>query len=136
MDLTGIGAVANLINSAVTRIWPDATEAEKAKLELLKLELTAVWENAKAQLEVNAAEAQNQSIFVAGWRPFVGWVCGIAFAYQFIVLPIVLLVCSIMGKSVPLPAFDFTTMLNVLLGMLGLGAMRSYEKTKGISIKG
>ena len=87
-----------------------------------------------AQVEVNKQEAQHRSIFVAGWRPFVGWVCGIALAYHFILAPIILFSVSITGIQIPeLPSFNMETLTTVLLGMLGLGGLRSFEKYKGVS---
>ena len=87
-----------------------------------------------AQVEVNKQEAQHRSIFVAGWRPFVGWVCGIALAYHFVLAPIILFSVSIIGVQIPeLPSFNMETLTTVLLGMLGLGGLRSFEKYKGVS---
>jgi len=87
-----------------------------------------------AQVEVNKQEAQHRSIFVAGWRPFVGWVCGIALAYHFVLAPIILFSVSITGIQIPeLPSFNMETLTTVLLGMLGLGGLRSFEKYKGVS---
>ena len=87
-----------------------------------------------AQVEVNKQEAQHRSIFVAGWRPFVGWVCGIALAYHFVLAPIILFSVSITGVQIPeLPSFNMETLTTVLLGMLGLGGLRSFEKYKGVS---
>lgn len=82
----------------------------------------------KAQIQVNAAEASNEKLFVAGWRPFIGWVCGAAFAYHFIILPIIELIMRLNNVNIPLPQFDMLTLMNVLGGMLGLGGLRTYEK--------
>ena len=87
-----------------------------------------------AQVEVNKAEAQHRSIFVAGWRPFIGWVCGIALAYHFVFAPIILFATAFFGVEVPeLPSFDMETLTTILLGMLGLGGLRSFEKFKGLT---
>ena len=75
--------------------------------------------------EVNAAEAQHRSIFVAGWRPFIGWICGLAFAFHYIALPLILTYTD----HTP-PAFDTNSLFTVLMGMLGLGGLRTYEKLK------
>ena len=91
-------------------------------------------EAAMAQVDVNKSEAQHRSIFVAGWRPFVGWICGIALAYHFVVSPITIFVAGWAGAELPeLPAFDMDSLMTVLLGMLGLGGLRTYEKTKGLA---
>ena len=89
---------------------------------------------AMAQIEVNKAEAASGSIFKGGWRPFIGWVCGFAFAYHFILQPILLFGTAAAGVSLPpLPEFDMSQMMPVLLGMLGLGGLRTYEKKTGVS---
>ena len=89
---------------------------------------------AMAQIEVNKAEAASGSVFKGGWRPFIGWVCGFAFAYHFILQPILLFGTAAAGVSLPpLPEFDMSQMMPVLLGMLGLGGLRTYEKKTGVS---
>jgi hypothetical protein len=89
---------------------------------------------ALAQIEVNKMEAASGSIFKGGWRPFIGWVCGIAFAYHFILQPLIIFGVSVAGIDVPeLPEFDMSTLLTVLGGLLGLGTLRTYEKSKGLS---
>ena len=87
-----------------------------------------------AQLEINKAEAASGSLFKGGWRPFVGWTCGIAFAYHFVLQPLLIFVFAYIGLETPdLPQFDVGTLLPVLGGMLGIGGLRSYEKTKGLT---
>ena len=89
---------------------------------------------ALSQIEVNKAEAASGSVFKGGWRPFIGWVCGFAFAYHFILQPILIFGTAVAGISLPpLPEFDMSQMMPVLLGMLGLGGLRTYEKNKGIT---
>jgi len=89
---------------------------------------------AMAQIEVNKAEAASSSVFKGGWRPFIGWVCGFAFAYHFILQPILLFGTALAGVSLPpLPEFDMSQMMPVLLGMLGLGGLRTYEKKTGVA---
>jgi len=89
---------------------------------------------AMAQIEVNKAEASSSSVFKGGWRPFIGWVCGFAFAYHFILQPILLFGTAVAGVSLPpLPEFDMSQMMPVLLGMLGLGGLRTYEKKTGVT---
>ena len=87
-----------------------------------------------AQVEVNKAEAQHRSLFVAGWRPFVGWICATALLYHFVLNPIIMFGAGWAGVELPeLPAFDMDSLMTVLLGMLGLGGLRSYEKSKGLA---
>ena len=84
----------------------------------------------KAQLEVNKVEAGRSSLFVSGWRPSVGWVCSFALAYHFVLQPLLVFVFSAFGYPMDLPQFDMSTLTTILLGMLGLGGMRSFEKLK------
>ena len=89
---------------------------------------------AMSQIEVNKAEAASGSIFKGGWRPFIGWVCGLAFAYHFILQPILVFVFAATGASLPeLPEFDMGTLLPVLGGMLGIGGLRTYEKQRRLT---
>ena len=89
---------------------------------------------ALAQIEVNKAEAARGSFFKGGWRPFVGWVCGVAFAFHFIIQPLVIFILTAIGMDIPdLPEFDMGTLLPVLGGMLGIGGLRTYEKHKGLT---
>jgi hypothetical protein len=87
-----------------------------------------------AQADVNKQEAQHRNIWVAGWRPFIGWVCGVALAWHFVLAPVVLFVAAWADVQLPtLPAFDMDSLMTVLLGMLGLGGLRTFEKHKGLS---
>jgi len=91
-------------------------------------------ELAKGQLDINKAEASHRSIFVSGWRPFVGWTCGFALCYHFILAQLILFGVGISGHTVPpLPEFDMGSLMTVLMGMLGLGGLRTFEKTKGLT---
>ena len=80
----------------------------------------------KGQLEINKAEATHKSLFVAGWRPCIGWVCAFGLFYNVIL-------ANIIGIWVEVPEVDTTLLVPVMMGMLGLGAMRSYEKVQGVS---
>jgi hypothetical protein len=77
------------------------------------------------QAEINKVEAQNRSMFVAGWRPFIGWICGFAFGFHYIVMPLLLAYTDIEPVE-----FDTNSLFTVLMGMLGLGGLRTYEKLK------
>ena len=127
MSITGLGEVANLAGGIIDKIWPNKSEQEKA-------ELAAALAVVQGQLQVNQAEAANSSVFVAGWRPFIGWVCGSACAWNWIGLPMAkagLLLAG--GPVLALAPADLTEMLPVLMGMLGLGALRTAEKFKGVA---
>ena len=100
----------------------------------LQHELETALQNANlAQLEVNKVEATHKSIFVAGWRPFVGWVCGVALAYHFILSPLLQFGIALAGIEQELPEFEFGQLSTVLMGMLGLGGLRTFEKMKGVA---
>ena len=93
-------------------------------------------ELAMSQIKVNQEEAKSGSLFIGGWRPFVGWICGIALLYHFILQPCILFFATMFGATLPpLPAFDMGSLMTVLMGMFGLGGLRSYEKSKGIAKK-
>ena len=87
-----------------------------------------------AQIEVNKAEASSGSVFKGGWRPFIGWVCGAAFAYHFVLQPLIIFGVAVAGVQIPeLPTFDMGSLMTVMMGMLGLGGLRSYEKKQGLT---
>lgn len=138
-DLTGLGAVFDFGGKIIDKLWPDPEKAAQAKLEMLKMqqdgafkELELTFANANAQLAVNAEEAKNDSVFVSGWRPAVGWVCVGACGWNWIGLPVVEAAASLAGFSPVLAPADLSEMLPVLAGMLGLGWMRTHEKIKGV----
>lgn len=120
-----------LIGTIIDRIIPDKKAAEAAKRELEKAEQRGELQLLLKQIETNDSEAQNPNIFVSGWRPFIGWICGIAFAYHYILVPLLLLIATSTGHPIELPVFDMDSMMTVLFGMLGLSGLRTYEKTKG-----
>lgn len=108
---------------------PDPALKAKMEAELRKGLLDAD----KGQMEVNKVEAAHRSIFVAGWRPFIGWVCGTAFAMHFVVIPLMQVVAVYADFEPPILSFDMQSLLTVMMGMLGLGGMRTYEKMKGVA---
>lgn len=110
-------------SSAVGALAKDIREAIKGKeLDPEKL--------IELQTKINEAEAMHRSVFVAGWRPFIGWVCGIAMAYNFILRDLIIFA---MGNDFVPPALQMDHLMTVLMGMLGLGAFRTYEKIKNVS---
>lgn len=126
-----IGAVVPLLDKFI----PDAGEKQKLAHEIATMAQKMAHESALAQIDVNKEEAKSSSVFVSGWRPFVGWTCGLALAYHFILQPMLTLVLTISGITVDLPEFDMSTLMTVLMGMLGLGGLRTFEKTKNIARK-
>jgi hypothetical protein len=125
-----IGPVLEIGKSLIDRFFPDPAEKARAEMEMMTLLQTQDLQRVLAQLEVNAKEAASPSIFVAGWRPFVGWCCGVGFLWATIGQPVFAWVASAKGWPAP-PAIDTEVMLYVLGGMLGLGGLRSVEKVKG-----
>jgi len=109
---------------------------QKAKLahEIATMSDTHAQQALLAQLEINKAEAASGSLFKGGWRPAVGWICAIAFGYHFVLQPLIIFVVTIIGIDIPeLPNFDMSTLLTTLGGLLGIGGLRSYEKSKGLT---
>ena len=131
-----ISALIGPVTGLLDKFIPDADEKARIAHELATMGEKHAQELALAQIEVNKAEAASGSIFKGGWRPAVGWVCASAFAYHFVLQPILLFVVALTGTQLPtLPEFDMSTLLPVLGGMLGIGGLRSYEKSKGIAKK-
>jgi len=128
IDITGLGAVSDLVNTAINKIWPDKTEAEKQQLAAAVMVV-------QGQLDINKIEAANPSVFVSGWRPFIGWVCGSACAWNWIGLPIAKVILLILDHPLNLAPADLTEMMPILLGMLGLGTLRTVEKINKVAAK-
>jgi hypothetical protein len=140
MALDPVTALLDIGSKVIDRIFPDPTAAASAKLELMKMQqtgelalLTADTDLAKGQLAINQAEAASSSVFVSGWRPALGWICGLAFAWNWVGLPIARFGMTLYGHPIDLVGADMSEMLPVLFGMLGLGGMRSWEKSKGVA---
>lgn len=125
-----IGPVTGLLDKFIE----DKDAKAKLAHEIATMAEKHAHEANMAQVQVNQAEAQHRSIFVAGWRPFIGWVCGIALAYHFVLSPIILFGVAFTGVVIPaLPEFDMGSLMTVLMGMLGLGGLRTFEKSKGLT---
>jgi len=125
-----IGPVTGLLDKFIE----DKDQKNKLAHELSTMAERHAQELAKGQLEINKAEAQSRSIFVAGWRPFVGWTCGIALFAHFLAFPTADVITAYLGyPQVTYPAFDMDSLMTILLGMLGLGGMRSFEKYKKLT---
>ena len=127
-DLTGLGSIADLVNTAIGKIWPDKTEQEKQQLAAAVMVV-------QGQIDINKEEAKNPSLFVSGWRPSVGWVCSAGLAVQFLILPMAQWSLILMGKNVTLPSLDLEVLITMLGGMLGLGGLRTAEKIRGVAAK-
>ncbi len=125
-----LDSVLNIGAKILDRVIPDKAEREKAQAELVKMQLNGELQQLAGQLDINKTEAQHQSVFVAGWRPFIGWVCGVALCYQFVLRPVVTWAVPSLGYTVAeMPGLD-DNLWELMFGMLGLGGLRSYEKIK------
>ena len=135
MAFDPISAALDIGGKLIDRLWPDPTQAAAAKLELLKMQQNGDLAVMVAQTDINKIEAASSSMFVAGWRPFVGWVGGFGLAYAAILEPMLRLIATLSGYTGEFPAIDTTITMQILFGLLGLGAMRSYDKVKGVATK-
>ena len=125
-----IGPVTGLLDKFIE----DKDQKAKLAHEIATMSEKQMHEANMGQIEINKAEAQHRSIFVAGWRPFLGWCLSFAMAWHFVLAPVTMFVCSYAGIEIPeLPTFDMDSLMTVLLGMLGLGGLRTVEKVKGIT---
>lgn len=127
---TLVGPVSGILDKFIE----DKDQKAKLAHEIATMSDNHAQQLALAQVSLNKAEAESGSIFKGGWRPFIGWVCGIAFAYHFVLQPLLIFILSVFKISLPdLPEFDMSTLLTTLGGLLGIGGLRSYEKTKGLT---
>jgi len=123
-----IGPVTGLLDKFIE----DKDQKNKLAHEIATMAEKQMHEQAMGQLEINKMEAQHRSIFVAGWRPFLGWGLSFAMLWHFVIAPITMFGFAYAGMEPPeLPAFDMDSLMTVLLGMLGLGGLRTVEKLKG-----
>ena len=131
--------IIGLISGILDKVIPDKGAAEKAKQELSLLLANQEFQTQLAQINTNLEEAKSPNWWVAGWRPCVGWVCALTFAYTYLILPLLNYAvytfgtAEMIGNVAKLPPLDLDMMLPILLGMLGLGGMRSYEKARNSS---
>ena len=123
-----IGPVTGLLDKFIE----DKDKKNAIAFELSTMAEKHAQELAKAQLEVNKTEAAHKSLFVSGWRPAVGWTCCIGLASQYILIPMANFTLALANSTIEIPVLDMATMMPVLMGMLGLGAMRTIEKAKGV----
>lgn len=124
-----IGPVTGLLDKFVE----DKDQKARLAHEIATLAERQAHEIAKSQIEVNKSESQSGSVFIGGWRPATGWVCVLGFGVNFLVIPLTNLFLSITENPLLVPTLDVSQMMPVLLGMLGLGSMRTVEKTKKVA---
>jgi hypothetical protein len=124
MALDPLTAGVDLATTVINKIWPDKTAAEAAQL-------AAAVAIVQGQLDTNKAEAASPSPFTSGWRPAIGWVCALALACQYIARPMLMWYGAVAGHAWPtLPGID-DNLWQLMLGMLGLGGLRTIEKVRG-----
>lgn len=139
MDITGIGSLLDLGGKIIDRVWPDPAQRDAAKLELFKAqqagdlrEMEQAFELAKGQQAINQEESKSASFFVAGARPFILWGCGIAMLYASLFEPLARFIAVVVFHYAgSFPEIDTTLTTQILLGLLGLGSLRTVEKLKG-----
>lgn len=122
MALDPLTAGLDLAKTLADKIWPDKSEEERQQL-------AASVALIQGQLDINKAEASNPNWFVAGWRPYIGWICGTGLGYQFLVYP------TLIAWLPKIQQLDMGTLLTLLGGLLGLGGLRTYEKINGVEQK-
>ena len=131
MALDPITTALEIGGKVIDRLWPDPAQRDAAKFELFKLQQTGELTTITGQLDINKVEAGSASVFVAGWRPAVGWTCAAGLAIQFVVAPMCTWGASLLGHPITFPALDTDTLMTLLAGLLGLGSLRTFEKVKG-----
>ena len=124
--------VGPIVNKFVDRI-PDGNERDRAKESLERELVDAANSVMLAQTEINKAEAAHKSIFVAGWRPFIGWVCGVGIAWSMVVQPVAQWAMIAWGDGTELPTIDTSYLMELVTAMLGMSGLRTFEKMKGVA---
>lgn len=120
---TPIEAIGNVVDKLFT--------SDKERLDKQALMARLAAEPHLLQAEINRVEASNRSLFVAGWRPFIGWICGVALAYNFVIRDMVIGVYAMFGHHLDLPDMAIDQLTTLLYSLLGLGGLRTFEKLKG-----
>jgi len=129
-----LGKLVDPVSNILDKVVEDKDQKAKLAHEIATMAERHAQELAKGQIDINKEEAKSRNIFIAGWRPFVGWTCGLALFWHFLGLPVTLFITGWFDlQHPPLPEFDMQSLMTVLLGMLGLGGMRTFEKFKGVT---
>jgi roadblock/LC7 domain-containing protein len=128
-----VTALLPALGTLIDRLIPDRAAAERAKAEMEQQLVTAANAAALAQVEVNKVEAAHSSVFVAGWRPSIGWVCAAGLAWAFVLAPVASWALMVLGIKAELPAIQFDHLFELVLAMLGIGGLRTFEKMRGVA---
>ena len=131
--MIGENVVAEVIGKVIDRVWPDESKKAEALLEFEKFRQSGELQQIMGQLEVNRTEAAHPDRFVAGWRPFIGWVCGLSLAWHYVGSGLLVWLLALAGKPTIMPTVDLGDLIVILMGMLGLGGLRTAEKVKGVT---
>ena len=135
MAMDPITAAMDIGSKVIDRLWPDPAQAATAKLELIKLQQSGDLAQMTGQLDINKIEAASNSTFVSGWRPAIGWVCALALFYQYLVRPLAVAVFAAVGHPLPvMPGLD-ENLWQLMMAMLGMGGLRTFEKVQGVANK-
>ena len=135
MALDPITAAMDIGGKLIDRLWPDPAQGAAAKLELIKLQQSGDLAQMTGQLEINKIEAANANMFVSGWRPAIGWVCALALLYQYLVRPLAVAIFAAVGHPLPvMPGLD-ENLWQLMMAMLGMGGLRTFEKVQGVANK-
>jgi hypothetical protein len=124
--------LAPLLDKLISHI-PDPLARERAKAEAEATLLSLLGQQQQGQVEINKVEAASSKVFVAGWRPFIGWVCGAALAYTYVLAPFLGWALTMWSPATPLPTPPTDALFELVLAMLGLGGLRTFEKIKRVS---
>jgi len=130
--MLNLGSLIGPVTGLLDKFIEDKDVKNKLAHDLSTMADKHAQELAKGQMEINKTEAAHKSLFVAGWRPAVGWTCCLGMASNFLLIPIANFALAITGSAIVIPLLDTGEMMPVLMGMLGLGAMRTYEKKQGV----
>ena len=125
--------VIGIIGDVLDKVIPDNNAKAKAKADIEKALIDNASKINLAQAETNKIEASHRSIWVAGWRPFLGWVAGFGFAWVFVIAPVAQWVCALLGIHIVLPVLHTDVMMELTIALLGLSGLRSWEKSKGLT---
>lgn len=123
-----VDALLGIGGKLIDKLIPDPAARDAARLELLKLQQSGELAAMLAQTEINKVEAASSSVFVAGWRPAIGWVCAMAMGYQYLLRPFLVAY----HPALAFPGLD-DNLWQLLAGMLGLGGLRTFEKVNGVA---
>lgn len=135
MAFDPLTAVLGIGEKLIDKLLPDPKQKAEALQKLAEMQQNGDLAVIGNQVEINKIEAGNTNVFVSGWRPFIGWVCGTALAFQLVAAPLVMWGSEIAGHRVALPAMQTELLTTLLVGMLGLGGMRTVEKLQGVASK-